>query len=37
MAAVIVVGDGYGLRIETHHRNQPNKSKISLYKLLPSL
>ena len=34
IAAVVVIGDGHGLRIEARHRNQPNKSKLSLYKLL---
>ena len=33
MAAVIIIGDGRGLRFEACHRNQPNKSKLSLYKL----
>ena len=37
MAAVVVIGDGRGLRIEMCHRNQPNKSEVSLYKLLFSL
>ena len=37
MAAVAVIGGGCGLRIEAHHRNQSNKSKLSLYQLLPSL
>ena len=31
MAAVIVIDGGCGLRIEVHHGNQPNKSKILLY------
>ena len=34
MAAVVVIGDGHALRIELCSRNQPNKSKLSLYKLL---
>ena len=34
MAAVVVIGDGRGLRIEMCCRNQPNKSKLLLYKLL---
>ena len=33
-AAVVIIGDGCGLRIEAHCRSQPNKSKLSLYKLL---
>ena len=37
MAAVIIIADGRGLRIEACHRNQLNKSKLSLYKLLFSL
>ena len=37
MAAVVIIGDGRGFRIEAHHRNQPNKSNLSLYKLLISL
>ena len=28
MAAVVIIGDGYVFRIEAHHRNQPNKSKL---------
>ena len=32
MAAVAVISSGRGLRIEMHHRNQPNKSKLELYK-----
>ena len=34
MAAVVVISDGCGLRVEVHRRNQPNKSKLSLYKPL---
>ena len=37
MAAVVAIGDERDLRIEASHRNQPNKSKLSLYKLLFSL
>ena len=36
-AAVVVIDSGHSLRIEVHHRNQPNKSKIVLYKPLLSL
>ena len=36
MAAVVVISSGHSLRIEVCHSNQPNKSKLSLYKpLLP--
>ena len=31
MAAVVVIRGGYGLKIEVHHSNQPDKSKLSLY------
>ena len=31
MAAVVIIGDGCGLIFEAHHRNQPIKSKLSLY------
>ena len=34
MAAVIGIASRCGLTIEAHHRNQLNKSKLSLYKLL---
>ena len=34
MAAVVVIGDGRGLRIEGCHSNQPNKNKLLLYKPL---
>ena len=34
MAAVIGIASRRGLRIEAHHRNQPNKSKLVLYKVL---
>ena len=34
MAAVVIIGSGRGLRIEAHHRNQPNKSKLALHKSL---
>ena len=33
MAAAVIIIDGPGLRIEAHHGNQPNKSKLLLYKL----
>ena len=36
MAAVVIIDDGRGLTVEVCHINQPNKSKLSLYKpLLP--
>ena len=31
MAPVVVIGNGHGFRIEVHHINQPNESKLSLY------
>ena len=34
MAAVVIIDDGHGLTIEACHINQPNKSKLLLYKLL---
>ena len=34
MGVVVIISDGSGLRIEVSHRNQPDKSKLSLYKLL---
>ena len=34
MAATVGINSKRGLRIEVHHRNQPNKSKIALYKPL---
>ena len=37
MATVVIISDGRGLRIEVHRRNQPNRNKLSLYKLLFSL
>ena len=37
MAAVVVIDDGRGLTVEARHINQPNKSKLSLYKPLLSL
>ena len=37
MAAVVIIGDGCGLRIEARSGNQPNKSKLLLYKLLTFL
>ena len=37
MTAVAVIDDGCGLTVEAHHINQPNKSKLSLYKPLLSL
>ena len=36
MAAIVVISGGHGLRIEVCHRSQPNKSKLSLYKVLLS-
>ena len=29
MAAVVVINDGHGLRVEAHRRSQPNNSNIS--------
>ena len=29
MAAVVVINDGHGLRVEAHCTSQPNKSKLS--------
>ena len=37
MAAVVGIISGRGLRIEAHHRNQPNKSKLVLFNPLWSL
>ena len=37
MAAVVVIDDGRGLTVEACRINQPNKSKLLLYKLLLSL
>ena len=34
MAAIVSIVSRRGLRIEARHRNQPNKSKLSLYKPL---
>ena len=34
MAAVVGIVSRHGLRIEAHRRNQPNKSKLTLYKPL---
>ena len=34
MAAVVIIDDGHGLRVEMHHINQSNKSKVLLYKPL---
>ena len=34
MAAIVGIASRRGLRIEAHHRNQPNKSKLVLYKPL---
>ena len=34
MAAIVGIISRRGLRIEVHHRNQPNKSKLVLYKPL---
>ena len=37
MVGVVIVGSECDLRIETHHRNQPDKSKLLPYKPLHSL
>ena len=37
MVAVVKIVSRYRLRIETHSRNQTNKTKLALYKLLLSL
>ena len=34
MAAIVGIDSGSGLRIEVRYRNQPNKSKLVLYKSL---
>ena len=34
MAAIVIITDGCGLRVEAHRINQPNKSKLSLYKTI---
>ena len=34
MAAIVGIVSRRGLRIEVHHKNQPNKSKLLLYKPL---
>ena len=34
MAAIVDIVSRRGLRIEAHRRNQPNKSKLALYKPL---
>ena len=34
MVAVVGIVSKRGLRIEAHHKNQPNKSKLALYKPL---
>ena len=34
MAAIVDIVSRRGLRIEAHHRNQPNNSKLALYKSL---
>ena len=34
MTAVVINNDGHGLTVEACYINQPNKSKLSLYKLL---
>ena len=34
MAAIIGIVSRHGFRNEAHHRNQPNKSKLALYKPL---
>ena len=37
MAAVVIIDDGRGLKVEAFRINQPNKSKLFLYKPLLSL
>ena len=37
MAAVVVIDDRHGHKVELCHINQPNKTKLSLYKPLLSL
>ena len=37
MAAVVGIISSHGLETEACRRNQPSKSKVSLYDLLPSL
>ena len=37
MAAIVIIDGGCGLGVEVRCRNQPNKRKLSLYKLLLSL
>ena len=37
MAAVVGIISRHGHSIDVHHRNLPNKSKLTLYKLLLSL
>ena len=34
MAAIVGILSRYGIRIEVHRRNQPNKSKLMVYKPL---
>ena len=34
MAAIVGIDSRHGLRMEAHRRNQPNKSKLALYKPL---
>ena len=34
MAAVVRIVSEYGFNIDAHHKNQPNKSKLALYKPL---
>ena len=34
MPAIVIISDERDLRMKACHRNQPNKSKLSLYKLL---
>ena len=34
VTAIVGIDSRHGLRIETHHRNQPNKSKLALYEPL---
>ena len=35
MAAVVVIDDGRGLRIEAHRKHQPNKSKLLFHSNFP--
>ena len=36
MGSIVIIDDGRGLKVEVCHINQPNKSKLLLYKLLLS-